>query len=53
MSKKSSGGKSTPMTQKAASRIHSTEAKQNGGKVSSDSFTSRAERAAGRNSQGS
>lgn len=36
----------TPMTQKAAARIQSVTAKADGGKVSSDSFAARAQRAA-------
>lgn len=39
-----------PMNQQAASRIQSSEAKANGGKVSSNSFAARASRAASRNS---
>ena len=41
---------STPMTPSAAARIQSSEAKANGGKVSSDSFAARAQGAAVRNS---
>lgn len=37
--------KKTPMTPEAAARIHSAEAIKNGGKVSTDSFTSRAQKA--------
>lgn len=37
--------KKTPMTPEAAARIHSQEAIKNGGKVSTDSFTSRVQRA--------
>ncbi|WP_422474579.1 hypothetical protein [Endozoicomonas sp. ALB032] len=40
----------TPMTSEAAARIQSSEAKANGGGVSKDSFSSRAQRAATRNS---
>jgi hypothetical protein len=39
----------TPMTQTAASRIQSRTAKDNGGKVSSDSFAARAARTAAQN----
>ncbi|PNH95734.1 hypothetical protein [Vibrio diazotrophicus] len=39
----------TLMTTKAAARIQSDEAKKNGGKVSKDSFTARAQRAADNN----
>ncbi len=42
-------GSSKAMTQKAASRIQSSQAKQNGGKVPKGSFASRAQRAAARN----
>lgn len=45
------GGKSTPMTQTAASRIQSSTAKQHGGGVPKGSFASRAQRAAARNTQ--
>ena len=51
MGKKNSSSK-TKMTLTDAARIQSTEAKQNGGKVSKDSFASRAQRAAARNSKG-
>lgn len=34
----------TPMTPEAAARIHSAEAIKHGGKVSADSFTSRAQK---------
>ncbi|RXJ71230.1 hypothetical protein CS022_21450 [Veronia nyctiphanis] len=37
------------MTPEAAARIQKNEAKQNGGKVSSDSFAARAQRAADKN----
>ena len=50
MSKKSSGSK-TPMTKEAAQRIHSAEATKNGGQVSKQDFTARAQRAAERNSK--
>lgn len=36
--------KKTPMTPEAAARIHSAEAIKNGGKVSTDSFTSRVQK---------
>jgi hypothetical protein len=36
--------KKTPMTPEAAARIHSAEAIKSGGKVSTDSFTSRAQK---------
>ncbi|MDX5329308.1 MAG: hypothetical protein LPK06_11055 [Marinobacter sp.] len=39
----------TPMDQKAASRIQSNTAQQQGGKVSKGSFAARATRAAARN----
>lgn len=39
----------TPMNQKAASRIQSNTAQQQGGKVSKGSFSARATRAAARN----
>jgi hypothetical protein len=39
----------TPMNQKAASRIQSKTAQQQGGKVSKGSFSARATRAAARN----
>jgi hypothetical protein len=35
---------STPMTTEAASRIHSTQAKQAGGQVAKNSFTTRVQR---------
>jgi len=35
---------STPMTTEAASRIHSTQAKQTGGQVAKNSFTARVQR---------
>lgn len=38
----------TPMTKSAASRIQSTTAKQNGGKISKNSFASRAQSTADR-----
>jgi hypothetical protein len=41
--------KSTPMTKEALSRIHSTEAKKNGGNVPKNSFTSRVQRIIARN----
>ncbi|MGE4518927.1 MAG: hypothetical protein AB7E04_05400 [Desulfobacteraceae bacterium] len=41
--------KSTPMTKEALSRIHSTEAKKNGGNVPKNSFTSRAQKAVVKN----
>ena len=44
-----SGGKSTPMTQQAASRIQSSTAKSHGGSVPKGSFASRAQAAAARN----
>lgn len=37
--------KKTPMTSEAAARIHSAEAIKSGGKVSTDSFTSRVQKA--------
>jgi len=43
--------KSTPMTQKAASRIQSATAKQNGGVVPAGSFASRAQSKAAKNSK--
>ena len=39
----------TPMTPKAAARIQGQAAKQNGGKVSRDSFAARAQSAAANN----
>jgi hypothetical protein len=41
----------TPMTQKAASRIQSRTAKDNAGQVSSDSFAARAARTAAQNNE--
>ena len=41
---------STPMTPEAAARIQSSEAKANGGKVSSEGFAARAQSAAAKNS---
>ena len=46
----SKGKSSTPMTPAAASRIQSATAKSNGGQVSSNSFASRAQSAAAKNS---
>lgn len=40
-----------PMTQSAAKRIQSAEAKANGGQVAKDSFTAKAQKAAAKNSQ--
>lgn len=51
MSKNSSKG--VPMTQKDASRIQSTNAKQGGGQTQKGSFTARAQSAADRNPGGS
>lgn len=44
---------STPMTPAAASRIQSATAKSNNGQVSSDSFASRAQASAAKNSSAS
>jgi hypothetical protein len=41
----------TPMTQKAASRIQSRTAKDNGGKVTTESFAARAARTAAQNNE--
>jgi hypothetical protein len=43
MSKKSSSNQKTPFTQTAVSRIMSATAKNNGGKVASDSFAAKAQ----------
>ncbi len=43
------GKNKTPMTPKAASRIQSSEAKANGGKVKSGGFASRAQSKAAQN----
>lgn len=40
-----------PMTQSAAKRIQSAEAKANGGQVAKDSFAAKAQKAAAKNSQ--
>lgn len=42
--------KTTPMTPEDAARVQSSEAKASGGGVSKDSFASRAQRAAAKNS---
>lgn len=44
-----SKNKAQPMTTESAARIQSSHAKTNGGKVSSDSFAARAQRAATKN----
>jgi hypothetical protein len=49
MAKKGSGCPKNPMTPGAASRIQSSTAKSNGGKVPKGSFASRAQRAAAKN----
>lgn len=49
MTQKSKTTPHTPMTTDAVARIHSSEAKGNGGQVSKDSFTARATRAAEKN----
>lgn len=49
MTQKAKTTSPTPMTTEAAARIHSSEAKGNGGQVSKDSFTARATRAAEKN----
>lgn len=49
MPQKSKTTAHTPMTTEAAARIHSNEAKGNGGQVSKDSVTARATRAAEKN----
>lgn len=49
MSKKSSSTSHTPMTPRAAARIQSAEARAGNGQVSSGSLTSRAQRAAAKN----
>ena len=49
MSKKSASTPRTPMTQGAASRIQSAEARSAGGQVSPQSFAARAKRTAAHN----
>ncbi len=49
MSKSSKSGARSPMTQSAASRIQSTDARANNGKVSTGSFAARAQAAAAHN----
>ena len=49
MSKKSASTPRTPMTQGAARRIQSAEARKGGGQVSTQSFAARAQRAAAHN----
>ena len=44
-----SKNQSKPMTSEAAARVQSATAKPNGGKVSSDSFAARAQRASTKN----
>jgi hypothetical protein len=47
----SKGKSNTPMTPSAAARIQGAAAKANGGKVNSNSFAARAQRAATQNSK--
>lgn len=49
MPKKPASSPRTPMTQSAASRIQSAEARSAGGQVSPESFAARAQRAAAHN----